>query len=54
MVLGCQMIRKLNNEEIKLAIITVIKAKRINLTGRIEAVTEEELLFFIINRCNYK
>lgn len=41
-VSGCEMIRKLNDEEIKSEIITVIKAKRINLIGTIEAVTQEE------------
>jgi hypothetical protein len=39
---GCGMIRKLENGAIKSEIITVIKAKRINLAGKIEAVTEDE------------
>lgn len=39
---GCEMIRKLNGGEIKSEIIIAIKAKRINLIGTIEAVTENE------------
>lgn len=42
LVSGCEMIRKLNDEEIKSAIITVIKARRVNLLGTIEAITEDK------------